>query len=149
MNASIATQVILGMLLFTAIILVLVFIILGARSRLVASGKVKVIVNDERELQLPVGGKRSVIQRFDAIGFEPRLRVVLRIEPVFLHQRCVSLGITGFNGFRHDHADWVLRSRRESADCQKPGKGKRRARLPKASVVIANYLYKMKAQVLS
>jgi len=36
------------MSLFTAIILVLVFIILSARSRLVASGKVKVIVNDER-----------------------------------------------------------------------------------------------------
>jgi len=45
------------MSLFTAIILVLVFIILSARSRLVASGKVKVIVNDERELAIPVGGK--------------------------------------------------------------------------------------------
>ena len=57
MNAGIATQVILGMSLFTAIILVLVFIILAARSRLVASGSVKVIVNDERELSIPVGGK--------------------------------------------------------------------------------------------
>ena len=57
MNAMIATQVILGMSLFTAIILVLVFIILAARSRLVASGSVQVIVNDERELAMPVGGK--------------------------------------------------------------------------------------------
>ena len=57
MNAAIATQVVLGMSLFTAIILVLVFIILAARSRLVASGNVKVIVNDERELAMPVGGK--------------------------------------------------------------------------------------------
>ena len=40
MNAGIATQVILGMSLFTTIILILVFIILAARSRLVASGSV-------------------------------------------------------------------------------------------------------------
>ena len=57
MNGAIATQVVLGMSLFTAIILVLVFIILAARSRLVASGNVAVIVNEERELAMPVGGK--------------------------------------------------------------------------------------------
>jgi Na+-transporting NADH:ubiquinone oxidoreductase subunit F len=57
LNGTIATQVTLGMALFTAIILVLVFIILAARSRLVASGSVKVLVNDERELAIPVGGK--------------------------------------------------------------------------------------------
>ncbi len=51
------TQVVLGMALFTGIMLVLVFIILGARSRLVSTGNVTVLVNDERKLELPVGGK--------------------------------------------------------------------------------------------
>ena len=57
MNAAIVTEVGLGMGLFTVIILILVFIILAARSRLVATGNVKVIVNEERELAIPVGGK--------------------------------------------------------------------------------------------
>jgi len=57
LNATIATQVILGMSLFTAIILVLVFIILAARARLVATGSVAVTVNDDRVLAMPVGGK--------------------------------------------------------------------------------------------
>jgi Na+-transporting NADH:ubiquinone oxidoreductase subunit F len=57
MNAAIVTEVGLGMGLFTVIILILVFIILAARSRLVSTGNVKVIVNDERELAIPVGGK--------------------------------------------------------------------------------------------
>jgi len=43
--------------LFTAIVLVLVFVILVARSKLVATGNVKVTVNDELELAIPVGGK--------------------------------------------------------------------------------------------
>ena len=43
--------------LFTAIVLVLVFVILVARSKLVATGNVKVTVNDELELPIPVGGK--------------------------------------------------------------------------------------------
>jgi len=50
-------EVLLGVGLFTAIILSLVFIILLARKRLVASGEVDVIVNDDRELHLPVGVK--------------------------------------------------------------------------------------------
>jgi Na+-transporting NADH:ubiquinone oxidoreductase subunit F len=57
MNAAIVTEVGLGMGLFTIIILILVFIILAARSRLVSTGNVKVLVNDERELAMPVGGK--------------------------------------------------------------------------------------------
>ena len=48
MNGAIVTEVGLGMGLFTVIILILVFIILAARSRLVATGNVKVIVNDDR-----------------------------------------------------------------------------------------------------
>lgn len=50
-------EVALGVGLFTAIILFLVLVILFARSRLVASGKVKVLVNDERELAMPAGVK--------------------------------------------------------------------------------------------
>jgi Na+-transporting NADH:ubiquinone oxidoreductase subunit F len=47
----------LGVTLFTLIILLLVFVILVARSRLVSSGNVTVTVNDDRELQMPVGVK--------------------------------------------------------------------------------------------
>jgi Na+-transporting NADH:ubiquinone oxidoreductase subunit F len=50
-------QVGLGMALFTAIVLVLVVVILAARSRLVSTGTVNVVVNDEKELKLRVGGK--------------------------------------------------------------------------------------------
>jgi len=47
----------LGVGLFTTIVLALVFVILAARSRLVASGSVSVMVNEDRELQVPVGVK--------------------------------------------------------------------------------------------
>jgi Na+-transporting NADH:ubiquinone oxidoreductase subunit F len=50
-------EVLLGAGLFTAIILALVFIILAARSSLVASGNVTVVVNSDRELHVPVGAK--------------------------------------------------------------------------------------------
>ena len=57
MNAQITMQVVLGMSLFTVIILVLVFVILAARSRLVAGGDVTVIVNEDKELKMPTGIK--------------------------------------------------------------------------------------------
>ena len=59
MNAdnSVLLEVLLGVGLFTAIILLLVFVILGARSKLVSSGLVTVTVNGEKELKIPVGGK--------------------------------------------------------------------------------------------
>lgn len=47
----------LGIGLFTTIILLLVLVILAARSRLVATGSVSVLVNDDRELAIPVGTK--------------------------------------------------------------------------------------------
>ena len=47
----------LGVVLFTGIILMLVMVILLARSKLVASGAVKVLVNGERELAMPPGVK--------------------------------------------------------------------------------------------
>ena len=50
-------EIILGVLLFTLIVIALVFVILGARSRLVATGNVEIVVNDERTIQAPVGSK--------------------------------------------------------------------------------------------
>ena len=51
------TEIILGVLMFTVIVLSLVFIILGARSKLVNSGKVKIKINGERTVETEAGGK--------------------------------------------------------------------------------------------
>ncbi len=48
---------IFGVTLFTAVILALVGVILFARSKLVASGEVEILINDERTIQVPAGGK--------------------------------------------------------------------------------------------
>jgi Na+-transporting NADH:ubiquinone oxidoreductase subunit F len=50
-------EIALGVLLFTAIVLVLVLVILAARSRLVASGEVEVTVNEATTIKTAVGGK--------------------------------------------------------------------------------------------
>ncbi|NIR29769.1 MAG: NADH:ubiquinone reductase (Na(+)-transporting) subunit F [Gammaproteobacteria bacterium] len=50
-------EILLGVALFTAIVVVLVFVILGAKSRLVATGDVTITVNDEKEIHAPVGSK--------------------------------------------------------------------------------------------
>ncbi len=50
-------EILLGVTLFTFIVLVLVALILFARSRLVATGNVSILVNDEKELKAPVGSK--------------------------------------------------------------------------------------------
>jgi Na+-transporting NADH:ubiquinone oxidoreductase subunit F len=47
----------LGVAMFTGVVLMLVMLILFARSKLVASGTVEIIVNEERTLQTPVGSK--------------------------------------------------------------------------------------------
>ncbi len=47
----------LGIALFVAVVLLLVFFILAARKRLVVSGNVPVLVNEEREISAPVGSK--------------------------------------------------------------------------------------------
>jgi len=57
MDVSTIFEVGLGVVLFTLIILVLVFVILAARSKLVADGSITVTINDDKELQIPVGGK--------------------------------------------------------------------------------------------
>ncbi|MCC5797255.1 MAG: NADH:ubiquinone reductase (Na(+)-transporting) subunit F [Methylophaga sp.] len=50
-------EIILGITLFTLIILALVFVILSARRRLVASGDIEIIINDEKTIHCPAGGK--------------------------------------------------------------------------------------------
>ncbi|MGI9249454.1 MAG: NADH:ubiquinone reductase (Na(+)-transporting) subunit F [Woeseiaceae bacterium] len=50
-------EVLLGVGLFTAVVLLLVFVILAARSKLVSVGNVNVVVNDEKTLAIPVGSK--------------------------------------------------------------------------------------------
>jgi len=47
----------LGVSFFTAIVLALVTVILFAKSRLVASGNVKISINGEKEIEVPAGGK--------------------------------------------------------------------------------------------
>lgn len=50
-------EIALGVAMFTAIVLSLVVIILLARSKLVSSGEVHIVVNDERTLTVPAGSK--------------------------------------------------------------------------------------------
>ncbi len=50
-------EITLGVFLFTAIVLALVFIIIAAKSKLVASGNVKIKINNEKTIETPVGGK--------------------------------------------------------------------------------------------
>lgn len=50
-------EIILGVGMFTAIVLALVVVILVARGSLVASGNVNIVVNDEKTLSVPAGGK--------------------------------------------------------------------------------------------
>ncbi|MGB5336791.1 MAG: NADH:ubiquinone reductase (Na(+)-transporting) subunit F [Woeseiaceae bacterium] len=56
-DTAVLQSVLLGVGLFTAIVLLLVFVILAARSKLVAVGDVTVTVNDEMKLAIPVGSK--------------------------------------------------------------------------------------------
>ena len=51
------TTIVLGVAMFTSVVLMLVTVILFARSKLVASGTVDIVVNDERTLHTPVGSK--------------------------------------------------------------------------------------------
>lgn len=50
-------EIILGVVMFTVIVLSLVFIILGARAKLVSSGKVKIVINHEKTIETEAGGK--------------------------------------------------------------------------------------------
>ncbi len=50
-------NIILGVLMFTSIVTALVALILIAKTRLVASGLVKVLINDQKLIEVPAGGK--------------------------------------------------------------------------------------------
>nr|VFJ59470.1 MAG: Na+-transporting NADH:ubiquinone oxidoreductase subunit F [Candidatus Kentron sp. FM]VFJ60157.1 MAG: Na+-transporting NADH:ubiquinone oxidoreductase subunit F [Candidatus Kentron sp. FM]VFK13688.1 MAG: Na+-transporting NADH:ubiquinone oxidoreductase subunit F [Candidatus Kentron sp. FM] len=50
-------EITLGVAMFTTIVLLLVFVIIGARQKLVSTGNVTIVINDEREVQVPVGQK--------------------------------------------------------------------------------------------
>ena len=51
------STIFLGVFMFTAVMLALVAIILIAKSKLVASGPVKILINDQKEIEIPAGGK--------------------------------------------------------------------------------------------
>jgi Na+-transporting NADH:ubiquinone oxidoreductase subunit F len=51
------TVIIIGVTMFTAIVLGLVAIILAAKSKLVSSGDVKININGEKDITVPAGGK--------------------------------------------------------------------------------------------
>jgi Na+-transporting NADH:ubiquinone oxidoreductase subunit F len=50
-------EILLGIIIFTIIVIALVFIIIGAKSQLVASGDIEILINDEKKIHIPVGGK--------------------------------------------------------------------------------------------
>lgn len=52
-----ALEIFLGILLFTLIVISLVYVILFARSKLVPDGDVTLRINGEKEIKVPVGGK--------------------------------------------------------------------------------------------
>ena len=51
------TEIILGVAMFTVVILALVAFILAARSKLVASGDVNIEINGEKTITVPAGDK--------------------------------------------------------------------------------------------
>jgi len=75
------TEIILiGVGMFTAIVLTLVSVILFARSRLVSSGDVTININDEKDVSVPSGGK---------------LLQTLASEEIFLSSACGGGGTCG------------------------------------------------------
>ncbi len=50
-------EILLGVIFFTAIVIALVFVIIGAKSQLVASGDVTILINNEKEVHVPMGSK--------------------------------------------------------------------------------------------
>ena len=50
-------EIILGVLIFTLVVVALVGVILMAKSKLVQSGNVNIVINDEKTIQVPGGGK--------------------------------------------------------------------------------------------
>ena len=50
-------EILLGIIIFTAFVIALVFVIIGAKSKLVAEGNVEILINDEKKIHVPVGSK--------------------------------------------------------------------------------------------
>lgn len=50
-------EILLGIIIFTAFVIALVFVIIGAKSKLVAEGDVEILINDEKKINVPVGSK--------------------------------------------------------------------------------------------
>jgi len=50
-------EIALGVLLFTVIVIALVFVIVGAKSKLVSSGDVEILINNEKTIHVPAGAK--------------------------------------------------------------------------------------------
>ena len=50
-------EVLIGMLMFTVVVLALVLVILAAKAKLVATGNVKIRINEQKNISVPAGGK--------------------------------------------------------------------------------------------
>jgi Na+-transporting NADH:ubiquinone oxidoreductase subunit F len=50
-------EILLGIIIFTAVVIALVFLIIGAKSKLVAEGDVEILINHEKKIHVPVGAK--------------------------------------------------------------------------------------------
>ena len=50
-------EIIFGIIIFTGFVIALVFVIIGAKKKLVAEGDVKILINDEKEIHVPSGSK--------------------------------------------------------------------------------------------
>jgi|SRR5690554_111425 len=59
-------EIILGVVMFTVIVLILVAVILSARAKLVASGNINIEINGEKTLTVPAGGK--LLQTLSSAG---------------------------------------------------------------------------------
>ena len=50
-------DILLGIIIFTVLVLALVFVIIGAKKKLVAEGDVEILINDEKKIHVPAGSK--------------------------------------------------------------------------------------------
>ncbi|MBL1265304.1 NADH:ubiquinone reductase (Na(+)-transporting) subunit F [Candidatus Methylomicrobium oryzae] len=50
-------DILLGIIIFTALVIALVFVIIGAKKKLVAEGDVEILINDEKKIHVPAGSK--------------------------------------------------------------------------------------------
>jgi len=50
-------EIILGIIIFTGFVIALVFVIIGAKKKLVAEGDVEIVINEEKTIHVPSGSK--------------------------------------------------------------------------------------------